>query len=115
MNNKLKAWLLMSPFILLVFLMIVSALYVIVRNIFNPEMLMVAGALGGIFLIGRLFKKGLDLYDQSECICTKTCDCQDPEGKLNGSNGGVCLKSNECPIHNDDPDPHPDCKVHNGE
>lgn len=114
MKNKLKAWLLMSPFIVLVFLTIVGILHAI-RNLCDITTLISVGLLGVLFLIGWLFEKGLELYYESKCICTKTCDCQDPEGKLNGSNGGVCLKSNECPIHNDEPDPHPDCKVHNKE
>lgn len=34
------------------------------------------------------------------CICTRFCDCQDePAG----------MTSNECPIHNHDPKPHPGC------
>lgn len=36
------------------------------------------------------------------CICTEECDCQDYEG------GFV---SQECPVHNDRPSPHPDCKA----
>ena len=126
MNNKLKARLLMSPFVILVILAIIGFLHAIGTHAYailstgwtmreTNVLLGVMGILGGLVLIAMMFKKGLDLYDQSECICTKTCDCQDPEGKKNGSNGGVCLISNECPIHNDDPDPHPDCKVHNRE
>ena len=41
---------------------------------------------------------------KKKCICVKTCDCQNPEPKF-----GVALVSNECPIHNMNPDHHPDC------
>jgi len=48
--------------------------------------------------------------DEQECICTKICDCQNPEPK-----SGVALLSNECPVHNDNPRANPDCKadIHN--
>lgn len=44
------------------------------------------------------------------CLCTKVCDCQDPEGKA--TDGQVKMISNGCPIHNDIPQPDPDCPVH---
>lgn len=40
---------------------------------------------------------------QNNCICPKTCDCQDFEEGL---------ISNECPVHNDYPNPTRDCPVH---
>jgi hypothetical protein len=48
---------------------------------------------------------GVDLNEPSnlntpECICPETCDCQNPEAGL---------KSNNCPVHNEDPCPNPDC------
>ncbi len=39
------------------------------------------------------------------CICTRVCDCQNPESKR----GGVAHVSEECPDHNVTPEPHPDC------
>ena len=36
----------------------------------------------------------------NNCICTRLCDCESPE------NGRM---SNECPIHNDIPQPDTDC------
>ena len=39
-----------------------------------------------------------------ECICPKECDCQAPEDGL---------VSNHCPIHNEEPEPYPDCPQHN--
>lgn len=44
-----------------------------------------------------------------KCICPNECDCQNPEPKK-----GVALISNECPIHNFNPAPSPDCPVHTG-
>jgi len=47
-------------------------------------------------------------WEESVCTCLKEdeCDCEDPEGE------GVCLVSNECPVHNLYPDPNPACPVH---
>lgn len=39
------------------------------------------------------------------CTCPETCDCQNPDGNPAGI-------SMYCPIHNDRPDPHPDCPLH---
>lgn len=36
------------------------------------------------------------------CTCPKVCDCQRPP----------VLVSEGCPIHNDTPQPDPDCRVH---
>ncbi len=41
------------------------------------------------------------------CICTETCDCQNPEPA-----SGARLVSMECPIHNENPYPNPECPVH---
>ena len=38
------------------------------------------------------------------CICTRNCDCQDESGGM---------VSNECPFHNTEPDPHPECLAKN--
>ena len=43
----------------------------------------------------------------TECICPTECDCQNPEPA-----NGAALISNECPIHNDRPEPAPDCPIH---
>ena len=45
----------------------------------------------------------LDLPELFYCICTKVCDCACPEPEK-----GVACLSNECPVHNWDPYPHPD-------
>ena len=42
------------------------------------------------------------------CICTKVCDCQCPEPK-----NGVALVSDECPEHNQNPSPNPECSAQN--
>lgn len=42
-----------------------------------------------------------------DCICTKVCDCEHPEP----DDDGVALCSDECPVHNLRPDPHPDCRA----
>jgi len=47
------------------------------------------------------------------CICTKVCDCQSPPPDDWDGEGDHCwLMSNECPIHNDFPDPNPECPIH---
>lgn len=38
------------------------------------------------------------------CICPRECDCENPEPEH-----GVALVSNECPEHNIDQQPNPDC------
>ena len=38
-----------------------------------------------------------------KCTCTKVCDCQDYEKGL---------VSNECPVHNVNPQPSPNCPAH---
>lgn len=52
----------------------------------------------------KLFKKWFKI-----CICTKVCDCQNPPPDGWDGKDGVWLVSNECPIHNDFPDPNPEC------
>ncbi len=43
----------------------------------------------------------------SACICTRICDCQNPNPEK-----GVGLGSNECPVHNILlPRPHPECRA----
>lgn len=42
-----------------------------------------------------------------KCICTKTCDCANPPPTEEAE--GVWCVSNECPEHNDDPEPNPEC------
>jgi len=37
------------------------------------------------------------------CVCPIECDCANPDQ-------GLC--SNSCPIHNENPDPDPDCPQH---
>lgn len=50
---------------------------------------------------------GIDLNDPAVpgpiCMCPTECDCQDYDAGL---------VSNECPIHNDDPQPSPFCPQH---
>lgn len=38
------------------------------------------------------------------CICTRVCDCEHPEPAE-----GVALVSDECPVHNHNPKPNPEC------
>jgi len=49
----------------------------------------------------------------SVCTCTKKCDCEyPPPDDWDGKEGGPWLISNECPIHNENPYPNPDCPIH---
>ena len=48
----------------------------------------------------------------AQCICTKVCDCQNPPPDDWDGKNGVYHISQECPIHNMFPNPHPDCSVH---
>lgn len=52
---------------------------------------------------------GADLQDPTGqaliCTCPTECDCASPDTN-------PALKSMHCPIHNDDPDPNPDCPRH---
>lgn len=41
------------------------------------------------------------------CSCPTECDCQNPEPA-----SGAALVSNECPVHNFNPQPSPDCPIH---
>lgn len=47
------------------------------------------------------------------CICPEECDCQNPPPENWDGKNGVYGVSNECPVHNLNPRPHPDCPVHN--
>jgi len=47
----------------------------------------------------------------AHCICPKICDCQNPPSG-DGIGDGPYGVSNYCPIHNDDPDPDPECPIH---
>lgn len=53
---------------------------------------------------GNTGAKGTPGGDQ--CLCVTECDCQSPDTL-------PALCSEECPIHNLHPNPHPDCPVHN--
>jgi hypothetical protein len=47
-----------------------------------------------------------------ECTCPKACDCENPPpDDWDGKNGTYHI-SNSCPIHNENPEPDPDCPVH---
>lgn len=50
---------------------------------------------------------GGDWMEHALCICRADCDCQNPE-----PDEGTALVSNECPIHNYNPRPNPQCPVH---
>jgi len=46
------------------------------------------------------------------CTCTQECDCQNPPpADWDGKNGSWGI-SNHCPIHNEHPEPNPNCPVH---
>jgi hypothetical protein len=47
-----------------------------------------------------------------KCRCTKKCDCENPPPEDWDGKDGVWHISNECPVHNWDPHPNPDCPVH---
>lgn len=40
-----------------------------------------------------------------KCLCPQVCDCQSPDTN-------PALVSSECPVHNWDPKPNPECPVH---
>ena len=59
----------------------------------------------------------------TECICTRECDCQAPDG-LNAEEEAICapirvlrlgkvtaLVSSYCPDHNITPNPDPECQA----
>jgi hypothetical protein len=52
------------------------------------------------------------LAQLNECICADKCDCARP----NPGPGLIGLFSQECPIHNEDPEPNPSCRasIHRG-
>lgn len=45
-------------------------------------------------------------WRETLCVCPRECDCENPEGN-------PALVSNNCPIHNFNPHPYPECPVHN--
>ena len=49
---------------------------------------------------------------ENRCTCAKKCDCQCPPPNNWDGKNGVWLISNECPVHNQDPDPNPECPIH---
>ena len=56
----------------------------------------------------------LDIEKANEkCTCPKVCDCENPP--IPDGYEGIFHISNECPIHNDNPDPNPDCPIHGNE
>lgn len=66
-------------------------------------LLMVGGVI--VYSIARSTK-------EPKCTCPKTCDCQNPPPDDWDGKEGVYHCSMYCPIHNDDPDPDPECPVH---
>jgi len=48
---------------------------------------------------------GMRAY-RRRCVCPTVCDCQNPEPKQ-----GVALVSYTCPVHNECPDPYPNCRA----
>jgi hypothetical protein len=44
---------------------------------------------------------------EENCICARECDCEDPSPAL----GSTLLVSNECPEHNENPWPNPNCRA----
>ncbi|MBI4709422.1 MAG: hypothetical protein HY764_04440 [Candidatus Portnoybacteria bacterium] len=61
------------------------------------------------------FKKLLIKIGVTKCTCPKECDCQNPppDNRKKGDGGPYHL-SNECPIHNDFPQPNEECPIHGG-
>lgn len=53
-----------------------------------------------------------DGYVETECLCSTKCDCQYPPPDDWDGKGDLWLISNECPIHNDNPQPSPECPIH---
>jgi len=49
--------------------------------------------------------------DRSRCICTKLCDCEDPPPKDWDGKHGSYRVSEHCPVHNDCPEPDPNCRA----
>ena len=47
------------------------------------------------------------------CICTQECDCENPPPDDTAKRtNGIYHVSNECPVHNFNPDPNPECLIH---
>lgn len=46
------------------------------------------------------------------CICVEHCDCENPPPDDWDGKDGVWHISEECPVHNLWPDPHPECLIH---
>ena len=46
------------------------------------------------------------------CTCTKVCDCENPPPDDWDGKEGAWHVSNECPIHNINPRPNPECPVY---
>jgi len=53
------------------------------------------------------------ILSEKECICVKDCDCQNPPpDDWDGGEDSVYHISNECPVHNRNPRPNPECLFH---
>ena len=65
----------------------------------------------------RIIKEIAEILEEEsrklkKCICVEQCDCENPPPSDWDGKSGVWHMSNECPIHNLSPDPHPDCLAH---
>ncbi len=56
------------------------------------------------------YEKGKEFV--SQCLCPTKCDCQNPPPENWDGKDGIYHISESCPIHNQDPQPNPDCSVH---
>ncbi len=66
-------------------------------------------------LVRRIKKVARQGWEDFRCTCPKECDCEMP--KPDNWKGGerVWRYSNNCPIHNEEPEPDPDCPIHGDE
>lgn len=69
----------------------------------------------GIVAIWKLVSQTDKESEKKKCTCPTTCDCQNPPPDNWDGKSGVYHCSMYCPIHNDDPDPDPECPIHGHE
>lgn len=56
------------------------------------------------------------MSEQNQCLCPQDCDCQNPppDDWDQETGSGVWHTSEMCPVHNDYPEPNPECPLHGG-
>ena len=60
-------------------------------------------------MLKKILKK---IFRIKKCTCPTKCDCQNPPPENWDGKKGVYHVSNYCPVHNDSPNPDPECPIH---